>query len=104
MDNATLKTKLEHRLQALGAHNRKITEHLREPGNPDWEEQATQRENDEVLEALDDTERQEIRNLQSAISRIDAGKFGTCEECEQTIAPRRMEAIPWATHCIECAE
>ena len=104
MDTQTLKLEFERRLQQIGVHNRKIAAHLRSPGNPDWAEQATQRENDEVLEALDDTEREEIRHLVSAIARIDAGKFGSCETCEREIEPRRLEALPWATHCVECAE
>lgn len=104
MNEHQVKLSLQQRLVELGVHREKLKAHLRQPGDPDWQEQATQRENDEVLEALEDKDLAEARVLQQAIARIDAGKYGVCEGCEGPIGEPRLEAIPWATHCVSCAE
>jgi DnaK suppressor protein len=41
--------------------------------------------------------------VDAALVRLDAGTFGTCTRCGKAIAPARLEALPWAEHCIECA-
>lgn len=45
-----------------------------------------------------------LRKINEALERIQAGTFGECEECGEEIDPRRLEARPTATHCIECKE
>lgn len=104
MDTTTIKAQLEQRLSDLGVHRSRLEAHLRKPGHRDWQEQATQRENDEVLEALEDKDLAEARLLEAAIARIDEGKFGVCAGCEGKIASRRLEALPWATLCVDCAD
>lgn len=42
--------------------------------------------------------------VRDALARIDAGTFGECEECRKGIAVERLEAIPFARHCVRCAE
>lgn len=43
-----------------------------------------------------------LRQVQSALARLDAGKYGICERCGKEIAPRRLEVLPSVTLCIEC--
>ena len=38
----------------------------------------------------------------SALARIENGGYGTCVNCGAQIAPERLEAMPWATLCIDC--
>ena len=45
-----------------------------------------------------------VRQLRSAVDRIEDGTYGTCRECEDDIAPKRLKAIPWAELCIQCQE
>ena len=45
-----------------------------------------------------------LRDLQSALGRIQAGTFGMCLDCECDIGKRRLAAIPWASSCIVCQE
>src|ERR1700676_1252883 len=45
-----------------------------------------------------------LREVQTALRRIDAGAFGICVGCEESINPRRLAAIPWASFCIVCQE
>ena len=42
-----------------------------------------------------------VRQLRSALNRIDDGTYGVCPECEEEIAPKRLKAIPWAELAIE---
>lgn len=77
--------------------------HRDEPLPADFEEQAIELENQDVLEALNDDARTELRQIQRALERMDAGDYGICDQCGDAIAPGRMKAIPWATQCIDCA-
>ncbi len=44
------------------------------------------------------------RQLRSAIQRLDDGSYGVCLQCEDEIAAKRLNAIPWAELCIRCQE
>ena len=48
--------------------------------------------------------RQQLRRIEGALRRMDEGCFGTCQVCEREIARRRLEALPWTQHCLECQE
>ncbi len=47
-------------------------------------------------------EEQHLGQIEGALRRIEAGTFGRCVSCGQPIAPERLEALPWATDCIDC--
>ena len=51
-----------------------------------------------------DRDRKLIKKIDEALARIDAGEFGLCEECGNTIGQERLKARPMATLCIECKE
>jgi RNA polymerase-binding protein DksA len=53
--------------------------------------------------ALRDRSEQQLGLVDAALARIEAGTFGTCVRCGRGIAPDRLEALPWAEHCIDCA-
>ena len=40
--------------------------------------------------------------IDAALGRIDAGSYGKCERCAEPISDERLEALPYATKCIEC--
>jgi len=73
------------------------------PLDPDFAEQATQRENDETLDLLDAEGRRELAAIDAALARIDAGRFGLCQSCEEPIAIERLRVQPDASECLECA-
>jgi DnaK suppressor protein len=52
--------------------------------------------------ALREKNEKHLETVEAAIARLDAGTFGTCIRCGGPIAPERLEALPWAAHCIEC--
>ena len=43
-----------------------------------------------------------LREVRSTLRRIHDGTFGICLECESEISPKRLAAVPWASHCIQC--
>ncbi len=53
--------------------------------------------------ALRERERAQLRDVDAALAAIDAGTYGTCKSCGKAIARGRLEAIPWAQLCIDCA-
>ena len=40
--------------------------------------------------------------VDGALARLDDGSYGTCVRCGRPVASERLEALPWAAHCIEC--
>lgn len=52
--------------------------------------------------ALRDRALQHLAQVDAALVRLDDGTFGRCVRCGRDIAPARLEALPWAAHCIEC--
>ena len=52
--------------------------------------------------ALRDRAEQHLALVDAALGRLEAGTFGRCLRCDQPIARERLEALPWAAHCIDC--
>lgn len=50
------------------------------------------------------TEEETLELVEQALGKIRARTYGTCDECGGVIAKKRLEAIPFALHCIRCAE
>lgn len=45
-----------------------------------------------------------LRQIRHARSRLDQGTYGVCARCEEEIAPKRINAVPWAAFCLKCQE
>lgn len=69
----------------------------------DWDEQAIERENDEVIERLREETTDELKQIENALKRIEAGNYGKCAICGEDINPERLAALPYVTTCIACA-
>ena len=46
----------------------------------------------------------ELRLVEEALDRIASGDFGICLECDEPIAPKRLQAMSWARYCVRCQE
>lgn len=97
-----LQARLETRLEEIVGRIDRIGRDLRKAADPDWTEQATLQENDEVLAGLDDLERTEAAAIRKALRRIESGEYGVCVRCHRSIDWRRLEAMPTADTCIDC--
>ncbi|MEZ5566974.1 MAG: TraR/DksA C4-type zinc finger protein [Halioglobus sp.] len=98
-----LKTELETRLAELEARLASIRRDVTQAHSGDSAEQAQERENDEVVDAIGNETRASIREIQTALARIEAGTYGECEACGEAIGDARLAAIPEATRCLNCA-
>jgi DnaK suppressor protein len=94
---------LRARLSELTSRVAEIESELRKPLSADFEEQATNLENQDALEAIENSEIQEIHQIQGALKRISEGTYGICAQCGEAIAPKRLKALPTASKCISCA-
>ncbi len=103
-DIARIKKELEDRLLALGARVEEIEDDLRAPRSADWEDRATEIEDDDMLDSLEESSIKEIEAIRAALSRIEAGAYGVCGACGANIDPKRLAALPYAAVCIQCAE
>ena len=98
------KAALEKRLIELGARLEAIEEELDSHQNRDWEELATEREGDEVLEATGNAGLAEITQIRAALDRIADGSYGNCMRCGEPIAEARLDLLPWTPLCRSCAQ
>lgn len=75
-----------------------------EPGSKsgDWIDHASQENDLHVRLALQQTDHKLLRAIEEAIHRVDQGIYGICMDCENEIAPARLEAVPWTRVCIDC--
>lgn len=97
------KTQLLFRKAELLDRMRRIEDDLDMPADPDWEENAVQMEDDEVLERLGHASQQEIKALDAALERIAAGTYGTCARCGAEIDSHRLDLLPHTPLCRHCA-
>lgn len=102
-DTTETKKTLEERLRELGKRSHDIEDQYREPRDDDWSEQAVEAESDEVLDEVESLAIDEIQKIKIALRKIEDGTYGTCRICDESISPKRLEALPYATRCIDCA-
>jgi DnaK suppressor protein len=103
MDHEKLKRELEDRLSALQKRLSSIKKDVTQSHSGDSAEQAQERENDEVVDAIGNETAQSISIIQAALDRIENGSYGICKACGEGIGEARLEAIPEATRCVDCA-
>jgi DnaK suppressor protein len=63
---------------------------------------ATETLDREMEQSLEDNAENLLVHIDAALARLDEGTYGRCERCGQPIAEERLEALPYATRCIEC--
>jgi len=102
-DLETLRLILTSRLAELGEQVARIEDEQRQPLDDDFAEQAIDREDDQSLDAIEHSALVEIASTRLALARLDAGTYGICTACGKAILPARLEAMPSAALCIDCA-
>lgn len=94
---------LQDRLRELEERLKEIDDDLDKPADDDFEERATEREGDEVLENLGHAGVAEIKMIQAALARMEDGKFGVCVACGEPISDERLTVLPHTPRCKKCA-
>jgi len=103
----TFKKRLETRQQEL----RRMVSRTQQDGRSadedtaqDIADKAASSYNKEFLFHQSNADRQLLQMVENALARIREGSFGECISCGKEINPKRLEAVPWTRHCIECQE
>jgi RNA polymerase-binding transcription factor DksA len=103
LDTKQYEKKLRDRLAELQARLNEVEAELDQPADPDAEESAIERESDEVLEGLGAAGLSEIRKIEAALQRMASGDYGVCVECGEPISEERLNVVPHAARCRNCA-
>ena len=73
-------------------------------GTQDLADKASSAYTKEFLYSLSNTDREILQKVDEALARIERGEFGVCAECGKELNRKRLEAVPWASHCVVCQE
>lgn len=102
-DYSKVKSQLEKHLSELAGRVAGVEREIGEPMSADFEEQAVEAEDDDVLASQDAALHSEIEAIRAAIRRIDLGTYQSCASCGAKIGPARLAVMPTTDLCIDCA-
>ncbi len=71
---------------------------------PDPVDLAVRNYSKNVMLAVSENESRQLFLINEALERISDEEYGTCQNCEQEINPKRLNAVPWARYCLSCQE
>ena len=100
---SSLKAQLEARRAELTLELIDIEHRLDDEPPKDWEDRASERQGDEVLESLGSHDMIELRQIDAALGRIADGGYGDCVKCGNPIVAERLTALPATPFCTDCA-
>lgn len=69
---------------------------------PDPVDLAVRNYSKNVMLAVSENESKQLTLIDEALVRLEDDEYGTCQNCEKDINPKRLAAIPWARYCIDC--
>lgn len=92
---AQLMTRLAHLQSRIGTIGDELLSH----DSRDWEELAIEREDEQMLEDLGQSAQAEIRMIEVALKRIEAGEYGMCAFCGEPISESRLDLLPGTPFC-----
>ncbi len=92
-----LKEELSLRIEKIDKdlHNRKTSSK--------FSDQVVDRQNDDVLLNLKSEAQEELEQIDHALLKMERDLYGACEKCHEDISGERLDALPFATHCSQCA-
>ena len=98
---------LETKKSALSselAKTRDAEEETTEELTQDIADKAVSSYTREFLYSLTDAERNTLLQIDQALARVEESTYGFCLNCEVPMSEKRLEAVPWAPHCVDCQE
>ena len=92
--------------EILEAYNKNKTygKEADEDGAQDIADKASNSYAKEFLFSLSNSERELLQLMHDALTRIEGKRFGVCLSCEEEMNQKRLDAVPWARHCLACQE
>ena len=67
-------------------------------------EEAAAASNRDFLSVQGSSRREQLILVKDALTRLNGGKFGICEECGRAVNLKRLEAVPWTRYCRDCQQ
>jgi DnaK suppressor protein len=97
---------LQRKQEILAAYNKNKSYGMEADGEgaQDIADKASNSYAKEFLFSLSNSERDMLHLVDEALERIEERRYGVCAACNGEIERRRLEAVPWARHCIGCQE
>jgi DnaK suppressor protein len=71
-------------------------------GAQDIADKASNSYTKEFLFSLSNSERDQLQQVDEALARLSGGHYGFCVVCQEEMDRKRLEAVPWAKHCLDC--
>ncbi len=71
---------------------------------PDPVDLAVRNYSKNVMLAVSENESRQVILINEALERLADKEYGSCQNCEKEINPKRLDAVPWARYCLECQE
>jgi DnaK suppressor protein len=71
---------------------------------PDPVDLAVRNYSKNVMLAVSENDSRQVILINEALTRISDDEYGTCQNCEKPINPKRLDAVPWARYCLNCQE
>ncbi len=106
-DMEALRTDLLHRRRTILVTARRAQSELEAlrgaERDPEFEEGAQSEHEQYTLSLLGEVQRRQVAMIDAALARIEAGEYGVCVDCESEIDPKRLQVLPFALLCTECA-
>lgn len=101
---AERKLALQAQMAILNARLQSIERDLEAEPDHDWEDAAIEAEDDQVLEETGLVSQRELRQIEAALHRIEAGDYGICLRCGAEISEARLDILPYTAFCKDCAK
>ncbi len=86
------------------AKTKNAEEETTEESTQDIADKAVSSYTREFLYSLNDSERSTIQQIDQALGRVEDGTYGSCLNCGNPMSEKRLTAIPWSRHCVDCQE
>ncbi len=71
---------------------------------PDPVDLAVRNYSKNVMLAVSENESRQLTLINEALERIEDDEYGLCQNCENEINPKRLNAVPWARYCLDCQQ
>lgn len=94
-----LQESLLERLEKIKEHKVRIADEARSE-----DDIAQMEQNEGLIDSLNEREQIMLKQINSALGRIEDGTYGLCLKCEECIAYNRLKALPYALYCKDCME
>lgn len=101
-NDEVVRQQLLSKLEDLGRRNNR-EELVRDRASDPWDQMQDRYEMDLTISVIN-KDWETRKSVERALQLLAEGEYGICEDCGAEINPKRLEAIPWTTICLDCQQ